>query len=154
MAVRVVALSDKKADALLEQAEELISRCVHRYGASLVLLKPEKRGKGASDEKVREAEGKRLLAASAGCTRIALDAKGRSLDTPAFAAALEKRLAEGRDVSFLIGGATGLSAEVLEAAAEVWSLSPLTFPHRLALLLVAEQVYRAGEISRGGPYAK
>jgi 23S rRNA (pseudouridine1915-N3)-methyltransferase len=154
VAVRVLALSDKKGDPLTAQAEELLARTVRRYGVSLVLLKPEKRGKGVSDDKVREAEGKRLLAASEGCARVALDAGGRSFDTPAFAAALERRLADGRDVAFLIGGATGHSPEALARADEIWSLSPLTFPHRLALLLVAEQVYRAGEIERGGPYAK
>lgn len=154
MAVRVVALCDAKSDALVDSAKELSSRTLRRYGAEIVLLKPEKRGKGASDHKVRDEEGRRLLEASSGCTRIALDAGGRSLDTTAFAKDLEKRLAQGRDVAFLLGGATGLSSEVLQAADDTWSLSPLTFAHRLALLVVCEQIYRAGEISRGGPYAK
>lgn len=154
MAVRVLALSDDKGDALVDAARALSARTIRRYGSEIVLLKPGKRGKGASDQKVRDEEGRRLLEASSGCTRIALDAGGRSLDTAAFARDLEKRLAQGRDVAFLIGGATGLSSEVVSIADDTWSLSPLTFAHRLALLVVVEQIYRAGEISRGGPYAK
>ncbi len=154
MAVRVIALCDAKSDALLDVARDLSARTIRRYGAELVLLKPGKRAKGASDEKVREDEGKRLLEASSGCTRIALDAGGRGLDTPAFARELERRLAQGRDVALLVGGATGHAPEVLRAADDVWALSPLTFAHRLAILVVSEQIYRAGEISRGGPYAK
>jgi 23S rRNA (pseudouridine1915-N3)-methyltransferase len=154
VSVRVIALSDAKRDPLIDVANELATRTIRRYGLELVLLKPGRRVAGTADQRVREAEGARLLEASRGCTRIALDASGRSLDTPQFAAGLEKRLADGRDVAFLIGGATGLSQEVLETAADCWSLSPLTFAHRLAVLVLVEQIYRAGEVSRGGPYAK
>lgn len=154
MSVRVLALAGDKRDPLLDAARELAARTVRRYGVELVLLKPGKRAKGADDDKVREEEGRRLLEASSGCTRVALDAGGKALDTPAFAKELERRLARGRDVAFLLGGATGHASEVLAAADDTWSLSPLTFAHRLALLVVVEQIYRAGEISRGGPYAK
>lgn len=152
--MRVIALAGDKSDALLDAARELASRTVRRYGVRVELLKPGKRTRAADDEKVREEEGRRLLEASSGCTRIALDAGGKLLDTPSFARELERKLAQGRDVAFLLGGATGHSPELLRAADETWSLSPLTFAHRLALLVVVEQVYRAGEISRGGPYAK
>ena len=58
----------------------------------------------------------------------------------------------GRDVSLLIGGANGLSAECLERADETWSLSPLTFPHMLARLIVVEQLYRAISKLNNHPY--
>lgn len=154
MALRVIALSDAKRDPLVDAARELVARTIRRYSLGLELLKPGRRAAHIADSRVREEEGARLLDASRGCTRIALDATGRSLDTLQFAAGLEKRLSEGRDVAFLIGGATGLSPQVLEAADDRWSLSPLTFAHRLAVLVLVEQIYRAGEISRGGPYAK
>lgn len=154
MAVRVLALAGDKRDPLLDATRELASRTVRRYGVQVELLKPGKRARGADDDKVREEEGRRLLEASSGCTRVALDAGGKLLDTPSFAKELERRLAQGRDVAFLLGGATGHSREVLRTADDTWSLSPLTFAHRLALLVVVEQIYRAGEISRGGPYAK
>jgi 23S rRNA (pseudouridine1915-N3)-methyltransferase len=58
----------------------------------------------------------------------------------------------GRDVTFAIGGADGLSKDVLRRAERTWSLGPLTLPHELARVVVYEQVYRAYTIRRGEPY--
>jgi 23S rRNA (pseudouridine1915-N3)-methyltransferase len=55
-------------------------------------------------------------------------------------------------VAFLIGGADGLPPDVSRAAHDRWSLSALTFPHRLARLVLVEQIYRAMTILRGEPY--
>lgn len=152
MAVRIVAISDAKQDPLLDVAREWLARCDRRLQPELVLVKPKK--KQREDAAVRREEAAVLLAASAGCTRVALDAGGKTFASSDFAAALERLLAGGRDVAFLVGGASGHDPAVREVADAVWSLSELTFPHRLAVLIVAEQVYRAGEIARGGPYAK
>ena len=59
---------------------------------------------------------------------------------------------EARDVTFAIGGADALPADVLAQAERVWSLSPLTLPHELARVIVYEQLYRAHTIRRGEPY--
>ena len=59
---------------------------------------------------------------------------------------------EGRDVTFAIGDAGGLPAEVLRGAERIWSLGPLTLPHELARVIVYEQLYRAYTIRRGEPY--
>lgn len=152
MAIRVVAVSDKKRDPLIEVAEEWLARTDRRLAPELVLKKP--RRKASDDAGVRKEEAAALLAASAGCTRVALDADGRAHDSPGFAKALERLLAAGKDVAFLVGGATGHDQAVRDVADQTWSLSALTFPHRLAVLVCCEQIYRAGEIARGGPYAK
>lgn len=152
--VRVVLLSHEKKDPYLDAAADYLQRAGRRFDASLVMLRPEKRGRAKDLGKVQEQEAKILLEASEGCSRIALDAEGRLQDTPTFAQALESILARGKPTAFLIGGATGLDPLVRAQADATWSLSPLTFPHRLAALLVAEQIYRASEIARGGPYAK
>lgn len=58
----------------------------------------------------------------------------------------------GRDVFFVIGGAGGLDADWLQQGDWVWSLSPLTFPHMLVRVLLAEQLYRAWSILNHHPY--
>jgi 23S rRNA (pseudouridine1915-N3)-methyltransferase len=65
---------------------------------------------------------------------------------------LEARLAGGRDLAFVIGGPEGHAPELLERADFRWSLSPLTWPHGLARVMVAEQLYRAQSILKGHPY--
>lgn len=84
---------------------------------------------------------------------IALSEEGRRLDSRGFAAELQTFLSESRGkIVFCIGSGPGLHTSVKERADLLLSLSPLTFPHQLALLLLAEQLYRASTILRGEPY--
>ena len=59
-----------------------------------------------------------------------------------------------RDVSFLIGGPEGLSEDCLNSSNEIWSLSPLTFPHSIVPIIVIEQLYRVWSIGKNYPYHK
>lgn len=155
MRVRIVFLGEDPKDPLQLAAADYLSRAGRRFDAGLVPLAPTKRGKNADDDAVKAAEAVALKKASEGCTRIALDKGGKQhASSEAFAAALEQLLARGKPVAFLIGGATGLHASIVDDAAAVWSLSGLTYAHRLAVCVLAEQVYRAAEIARGGPYHK
>jgi 23S rRNA (pseudouridine1915-N3)-methyltransferase len=83
---------------------------------------------------------------------IALDARG----TPWSSEQLAERMAAwrmgGRDVYLLIGGAEGLDDTVLQRAHARWSLGPLTLPHMLVRVIVAEQLYRAASLLAGHPY--
>jgi 23S rRNA (pseudouridine1915-N3)-methyltransferase len=91
--------------------------------------------------------------ALADATVIALDVKGKSWSSRALAKELERWASRGKGVvAFVIGGADGLPAELMARADARWSLSALTFPHRLARVIVAEQLYRALTIMRGEPY--
>lgn len=91
---------------------------------------------------------------SAGARLVALDVTGREMASPAFARALERGGSTGKGiVAFAIGAADGLPTETLAASHERWSLSQLTFPHRLARLVLVEQLYRAMSILRNDPYA-
>jgi len=155
MRIRVIFLGGDARDPLQAAAADYLARCGRRYDAGLVELKPTKRGKGAVDDVVRALEADALLAASDGCSRVALDPTGVvHPSSEAFAAGVEGLIARGRPVAFLIGGATGLHPRVRGVADACWSLSPLTFAHRLAVCVLAEQLYRASEIARGGPYHK
>ena len=107
-------------------------------------------------QRARDEEGERLLQrVPAGFRTIALDERGRMLDSPAFSTHLDnQRVASRSGVAFLIGGAFGHSAQLLQNVDEKLSLSPLTLPHSLALVVLAEQIYRAKTLIRGEPYHK
>jgi len=83
---------------------------------------------------------------------VALEVKGRSLSTEELAQWLATRMAAGRDLALLVGGPEGLDAKLSAAADFRWSLSPLTWPHALVRILVAEQLYRAHSLLQGHPY--
>ncbi len=106
-------------------------------------------GQGATAE-ARRREGAALLAAlPPGGIVVALDLGGVAPDSAGLARLLERW--EGR-ACFLIGGAEGLDAPVIARADHVLSLGPLTWPHMLVRVLLAEQLYRAQSILAGHPY--
>ena len=89
----------------------------------------------------------------AGTEIVALEPGGDAWTTAEFTKYLEKRMVQGaRAIAFLVGGADGLGADTVGQAKRRLSLSPLTLPHRLARVLLCEQIYRAISIIRGEPY--
>jgi len=101
----------------------------------------------------REQEGERLLRAVPRGSRVGLlDIAGSQWTTAQLSRRLEAWLGSGRDVAMLVGGPDGLSAACRAAAEFRWSLSPLTFPHALARVLVAEQLFRAWSMLHNHPY--
>lgn len=98
-------------------------------------------------------EGNQLLDRSEGCFRLILDERGKAFTSRALAE--EVRKIEGnprKTCALLVGGANGLSKHVIESADLLWSLSPLTLQHELALVVALEQIYRAHTILTGIPY--
>jgi 23S rRNA (pseudouridine1915-N3)-methyltransferase len=83
---------------------------------------------------------------------VALEVKGRAMTTPELARWLAARMAAGRDLALLVGGPDGLDPQLSARADFRWSLSPLTWPHGLVRVLVAEQLYRARSLLQGHPY--
>ena len=103
-----------------------------------------------------EAEGKKLLQAiPQGAWVCALCIEGRELSSPQLAARLEQVTVGGKSqLVFVIGGSFGLSRQVKDRADFRLSISPMTFPHQLARVLVLEQLYRAFSINGGAKYHK
>jgi 23S rRNA (pseudouridine1915-N3)-methyltransferase len=98
-------------------------------------------------------ESDAILAATGPKDRvIALEVGGRPWSTEKLAAQLENWQQDGRDVSFLVGGPDGLADACRKRADQQWSLSPLTLPHPLVRIILAEQLYRAWSITRNHPY--
>lgn len=103
-----------------------------------------------------EAEGDRLLShITADCQVVALCIEGKELDSPHLSQYIQKTAVSGvSKIAFVIGGSWGLSDRVKSRANLQLSMSPMTFPHQLARVMVLEQLYRAFQISNGGKYHK
>ena len=132
-----------------EYAKRLPPECALR----LVEIDPGHRGKGASAERARRTEGERMLASlPKGAHVIALDQGGDHWSTKQLSRQLACWMTDGRDLALLVGGPEGLAEPCLQRAECMWSLSPLTFPHPLVRVILAEQLYRAWSILKGHPY--
>ena len=109
----------------------------------------------AQELQVKEREGKRLLSLLDPRDHvIALTVTGKAYTSEAMAARIGRLRDEGKNVSFLIGGSLGLSKEAVDRADEELSLSQLTLPHRLARLVLLEQLYRSFKILHHETYHK
>ncbi len=82
----------------------------------------------------------------------AIDARGRAMGSREWAAWLEERRLEARDLYLLVGGPRGLPEAAMERADEAISLGPQTLAHQLARVVVLEQLFRAAKIAAGEPY--
>ena len=129
----------------------LFARYTARLHPPLVLTEiAERRG---SPAEIRGREGAALLSALPDrAFSVALDLDGEAPDSATLARLLERWEGRGRPVWFLIGGTEGLDGGVLERADFVLSLGRMTWPHLLARVMLAEQLYRAQSIRAGHPY--
>jgi 23S rRNA (pseudouridine1915-N3)-methyltransferase len=87
-------------------------------------------------------------------TLVALDERGKLLTSVEFARFVADQRDRSRDVAFVVGGDEGLHATLLQRAALTLSLSKMTLPHRMARMVLAEQLYRAFSINAKEPYHK
>ena len=103
-----------------------------------------------------EAEGKRILdQIPKDSAVIPLCIEGKELDSPALAAKMQKIALDGTShIVFVIGGSWGLSEAVKSRGNFRLSMSPMTFPHQLMRVILAEQIYRCFRIINGEPYHK
>ncbi len=129
--------------------KRLMSECK----LNLITITPGQRTKNSKVSQLVEEEGKKIRAILPKQSRvIALDERGELWNTKQLAEKLQRWQIERQDMSLLIGGPDGLSKDCLNRAEHIWSLSPLTFPHPLVRIIVAEQLYRAWTLLKGHPY--
>lgn len=149
MRVTIVAVGRDRSGPARELFETYRARCPW----SIQLVEIQARVVAPTRRRVAE-EAERLLAAiPRGAVAIALDQRGRELDSAAFAARIAAWQQDSRsDLAFLVGGADGLAPTVTRRADLVLSLGPMIWPHRLVRVLLAEQLYRASTILAGHPY--
>ena len=153
MKVRLLAIGRDRSGLFAPAVDEYLGRLARTLKVELVEL-PEAK-KQAGTPRAKEEEGATVLGRlRPGERLVALDERGDQPTSLELARRLARWQERGQDVALVIGGADGLSAEVLERAQERLSLSRLTLPHRLARLVLVEQLYRAVTILRGEPYHK
>ena len=153
MRIRLLAVGKDRSGLYAPAVEEYAGRLA-RYARFELVEIPEAR-KRAGTPQARDEEGESILARLEDRERVvALDERGEEPTSAELARKLEGWMRGGRDVALVIGGSDGLAAAVLDRAAERLALSRLTLAHRLARLVLLEQLYRAFTILRGEPYHK
>ena len=153
MKIRIVAVGKDRSGLYAPAVEEYAKR-LGRYVRFELVEVPEAR-RHAGTPRARDEEGEALLARIGERERVvALDERGEEDTSLAFARRVARWLERGQDVALVVGGSDGLAEAVKGRAAETIALSRMTLAHRLARLVLAEQLYRAFTILRGEQYHK
>jgi 23S rRNA (pseudouridine1915-N3)-methyltransferase len=152
----VVAVGHRMPDWIGSGFKEYAKRMPREMPLTLIELKPETHrdepGTNAAT-RVLEKEARRIEdTLPKGAMTIVLDEAGKTVTTPQLAQRMAQWRENGRDVAFVIGGADGTAARLKSGAEWLWSLSPLTLPHGLVRVVLAEQLYRAVSILNHHPY--
>ena len=154
MRVSVIVVGRPRQGGLADAIAEYETRAA-RYWPLDVHEVRESNARSRTTDDVMQEEGERLLARVPVSAKVfACDPGGDALDSMQFASLLSSARDAATDVAFVIGGAHGLSPAVRARASRRLSVAPWTLPHELARLVLAEQLYRAGTITRGEPYHK
>ena len=157
MKIRIVAVGKLKEKYLREGVAEYEKRLAPFASVELRETREEYMAENPSEAQRQQTlakEGERLLRlVPEKSSLIVLDVKGKLLSSEALAKELASRALQGQsDLTFLIGGAFGLSPAVRDRADLRISFSPMTFTHQMVRLLLYEQIYRAFKINRGEKY--
>lgn len=152
MELRLIAVGQRMPRWVEEGWREFARRMPPQLPLRLREVPLGRRGRGRDVNGALAEEGARVLSAVGNARSVALDCRGRLLSTAELASYLDSWLQDGRDVALLIGGPDGLCRDCLTKAECRWCLSPLTLPHMLVRVIVAEQLYRAWTVLQNHPY--
>lgn len=151
----IIAMPSKgKNDPFIVEGMDYLARLRSPLSAQAIFLSPQSQFDEAQAQKRMELEAEDLLKRTEGHIRIALTERGKMYSSVEFARYMASMMNRAPKVAFLIGGAFGLAESAIARCEATLSLSPMTLPHRLAFLMLCEQIYRAGEIHRGTAYHK
>lgn len=153
MQILLIAVGAKMPTWVTQGYAEYAQRMPVNCSLKLKEIAAEKRAKNSNIKAIQEKEAIKIKQAIPKGSRIvALDVTGQSWSTEKLANRLEDWMMGGQDIALMVGGPDGLTRDLLALADEKWSLSPLTFPHPLVRVIVAEQLYRAYSVTQNHPY--
>lgn len=154
MKIQLLSIGKPHDENLKTAIDDFTKRINKYFPAEWMIIPPVKNAASLSAAELKKQEAKIILSKIAKDDfLVLLDESGKELSSAEFAAFISQKANEGRrSLVFLIGGAFGVSDEIKNAAGFMWSLSKLVFPHMLARLVLAEQVYRACTILRNEKY--
>jgi 23S rRNA (pseudouridine1915-N3)-methyltransferase len=153
MKCRLIAAGTRLPDWINEGFREYQKRLRAPLVLELIEIPIAKRSAGENPKRAIAREGENMLAALKDEDYVvSLEVEAKSMTTLQVSSWLAERLREARPLALLIGGPDGLSDSCRTRANQSWSLSPLTLPHGLVRVLLAEQIYRAMSLLAGHPY--
>lgn len=153
MQIHLLAIGNRMPEWVTKGYQDYAKRLPRECELILREIPPGKRGKNADLERIKEEEGERMLAMIQRDDHvIALEVEGKAWRTETLSAEMAKWLTLGQRITLLVGGPEGLADACKARAHQTWSLSPLTLPHPLVRILLAEQLYRAHTILSHHPY--
>ncbi|QJQ94098.1 MULTISPECIES: 23S rRNA (pseudouridine(1915)-N(3))-methyltransferase RlmH [Halomonadaceae] len=153
MKLRLMAVGTKMPEWVERGVEEYRKRLPRDFALEIVEIAPGARGKNADVARAIAQEGERIRERLKGTEwLVALEVGGHPWSTEQLTTQAESWRLEGRDVALLVGGPDGLEPSLSASADQRWSLSPLTLPHPLVRIVLAEQLYRAWTLLVGHPY--
>ena len=142
--------TDARLSALIDDYQQ---RLKHYIPFEFVVVPDIKNAKSLTQEQLKTAEGEAILARlTPAMDVLLLDEHGREFRSIEYADFRQRKMAAGRDLVLIIGGAYGFSQAVYDRANGKISLSQMTFSHQMIRLMAIEQIYRAMTILRGEPY--
>lgn len=149
MAIRIISVGRKHEKWIEAGIERFQTRLKKPFDVSWHLIAHS----AQQGDQAREEESAKIIKALKEREFVLLlDERGKNFTSPQLSQLLQSSFDSGLSVTVIIGGAYGVTEQLRQQAHQVWSLSNLVFPHQLVRLMLAEQIYRAQEISAGRSY--
>jgi 23S rRNA (pseudouridine1915-N3)-methyltransferase len=152
--ITFIAVGGIKKSYIKEGFEDYLGRIKRYAKTSSIEVKEERGTKSRSRAAALKKEAERVLKSAPGGFKVVLDERGKALTSRELSGLLKDLQDRGcKDLYLIVGGPYGLGGEVAAEADLLISLSPMTLPHELTRLMLAEQIYRAFTIMKGEPYS-
>lgn len=153
MQIDLIAVGKKMPTWIESGFKEYAKRLPKNINFKLIEITPATRSKNNNADNYKQKEQEKIEATlSPKSIIIALDERGKSINSQQLANQLQTWNDDNQHISLIIGGADGLNEPLKKKANQLWSLSAMTLPHGLVRVMVAEQIYRAWSITQNHPY--